>query len=101
MAFLAIELHAVCTHNINNANVSPQAIEVDGSGQALTDAGLAFEALQLAPRLTVSSSTGVLLIFFVMNLYPQSMYCVKKPNGWSSCLSVQVGRRGSSFLSNM
>ncbi len=44
-----------CTFNMNSPNVSSQAVEVDGSGQALTDAGLAFEALQLAPRLTVTA----------------------------------------------
>ena len=37
---------------------SPQAVELDGSGQALTDAGVAFEALHLAPRLTVTAGGG-------------------------------------------
>jgi len=67
--------------------VSPQAVEVDGSGQALTDAGLAFEALQLAPRLTVTS-TSVFLLTSCPKHRERLWLVSKKPNRWCSCLDI-------------
>ncbi len=38
--------------------VAPQAVDLDGSSQGLTDAGAAFEALHLGPRLSIPAGGG-------------------------------------------